>query len=367
MLVAFFIVLSFRDNKKKLDYVAIPFILCFIILLVTNLIYYDPDYTFKRIGESFLIFIIPVMCYLKPNTLVDKHKEWILNSYSIATSILSLFIIIFYYYDMPNHGFNWYFARYNIMFIMKIHPTYLGIWMGTSILILLNQIITKNKKIANILFLIFLSCLHFASLIILNTRMALYSIVIIILINVFFSINKKLKIIIGVISILFILSITTFTNRYKSDIKFLIENKTSKLPRYPIFYSSMVLIKESPLIGTDSREIQPKLDNLYLKKFPENTGLIDKNPHNQYLEYFIKGGIMLFLSFGYMLYLKLNLALKKKHYLYFSITLFFCFAFLTESVLIRQYGIFIYFLIDILLFNSLFISQSHCTNKIEEA
>lgn len=367
ILVALLIFISFR-KKIKIDFISLPFISCFFILVLTNLIYFDSNYTFKRIGESFLIFMVPVLLYLQPNFLLNKNKDWLLLNFSIATTFLCLFIISYYFYDLPNHLYNWYFARYNIMVFMKIHPTYLGLWIGTSILLLLNQLQNKYQSIKVLVVVIPLLCIHFASLILLNTRMAMYSIIIIILINVLFFINRKLKIIFGALFILFIIATATFTSRYREDIKFLIESKISDLPRYPMFDCSLILITKSPLTGIDPRVIQTKLNNLYLKKYPHAyKGLKDINSHNQFMDYFIKGGVIMFLSFIYMLCAKLKIAIQKRNFVYFSITLFFSFSFLTESVLVRQYGIFIYFLVDIFLFNSLFINQCHSANKIEEA
>ena len=92
----------------------------------------------------------------------------------------------------------------------------------------------------------------------------------------------------------------------------------------------------------------------------------DTNSHNQYLDYFLKGGVILFVSFITMLLYKLKYSLKTKSYLYFSISLFFCFAFLTENVLSRQYGMFAYFFID-LIFLAFVFNKSHSNNEIEKS
>jgi phosphatidylserine synthase len=88
------------------------------------------------------------------------------------------------------------------------------------------------------------------------------------------------------------------------------------------------------------------------------------NSHNQYLDYFF-GGVLLFVAFVTLLFTKLRLAYQKKqNYLYFSVTLLFCFAFLTENILVHNTAFTI--LCDILLLGTIVPNKSHNTNKIKK-
>jgi O-antigen ligase len=116
----------------------------------------------------------------------------------------------------------------------------------------------------------------------------------------------------------------------------------------------------------DPSIIQNKLNACY-----DNYGFYELskeniNSHNQYLDYFLKGGILLFISFIFILIVKLRHSLKQKNYLYFSITMLFSFAFITENILVRQYGMFIYVFCDVLLLGAILSDESHNTDKIEE-
>ena len=61
------------------------------------------------------------------------------------------------------------------------------------------------------------------------------------------------------------------------------------------------------------------------------------------------------------------MALKAKNFIYFLITLLFVFSFLTENILVRQYGIYIYMFCDVLFLGSVLPNKGHSANKIEKS
>ena len=72
------------------------------------------------------------------------------------------------------------------------------------------------------------------------------------------------------------------------------------------------------------------------------------------------------MTFVATLIIKLRNAYQTKNYLFFSITLLFAFSFLTENVLVRQYGIYIYLFCDIIFLGSVLPNKSHSANEIKE-
>lgn len=145
------------------------------------------------------------------------------------------------------------------------------------------------------------------------------------------------------------------------------ENSLKNSERYPIYKCALKLIDGHIILGNNLITLQIDQNKCYECMKKDELAKKNTNSHNQYLDYLLKGGVLLVSSFILLLIIKLKHSLKNRNYLYFSITLFFCFSFLTENVLSRQYGAFIYFFIDVLFLKTIFTDESHSSNKIEEA
>ncbi|MEC4048189.1 O-antigen ligase family protein [Flavobacterium sp. SUN046] len=349
---------SFKLNKKNW-----PFITLGIFLSTIYIINYDQSISLKKIGESLMLFIIPVLSnnfFITNNKIINKKN--LLIFYSICVSFLCLYIINFYFYYSPHHKYDWYLARFFIELFLKFHSTYIGVWVGVSVFILIDVLLKIKNNLLGILSIVIMIIIQISTLLILNTRMALYSIIIISLINSLLFLNKKQKIYGLIITLTLITSILVFTNRYKEDTLFVVKNSIVNSPRYPIYYCSLKLIKDSFWIGNNPTTLQTKQNDCYTCLHHKELAEKDTNSHSQYFDFFLKGGVFLFIAFIIMLFHKLKYTLQTKNYLYFSISLFFCFAFLTENILSRQYGLFIYFFVDLIFINVVF-DEAHRNNK----
>lgn len=351
----------------KLNKINWPFITFGIFLSLIYIINYNQSTSLKKIGESLMLFIIPIISqnfFITKNKIINKKN--LLIFYSICVSFLCLYIINFYFYYSPHHKYDWYLARFFIELYLKFHSTYIGVWVGISILILIDYLLKFKNNLLSRISIVLMIIVQISTLLILNTRMALYSIIIISLINSLLFLNKKQKIFGLIISLSFILSILVFTNRYKEDTLFVVKNSIVNSPRYPIYYCSLKLIKDNFWIGNNPNTLQTKQNNCYTCLHHTELAKKDTNSHSQYFDFFLKGGVFLFIVFITMLFYKLKYTLQTKNYLYFSICLFFCFAFLTENILSRQYGVFIYFFVDLIFINVVF-DETHCNNKREKS
>ncbi|TDX13506.1 O-antigen ligase family protein [Flavobacterium sp. S87F.05.LMB.W.Kidney.N] len=357
----------FRDFKvipKNAPFIASFFILAFYYL------FYFSNHTFKLIGESFLLFIAPLFSYyLYRIDSFTKNIKKIQFAYSAAVSALCLYFIVFYINDIPNHHFDWYLARYNLEFYCKIHGTYICLWIGVAILFLFDYVsdFKKSSKTLKGCSILMLICL-FAGLIIYNSRNILLGLFIVVLLRL--AILKREKITISIkqkISIaVIILLIILLSQRYLDAIDFLANDSFKNSTRYASWTCSLKLIYDSHFFGMDYNLIQQKLNECYV---PFNNFELKKfriNSHNQYLDFLLKGGLLLFCAFIWSLFVKLKETLQQKQYLYFSVTVLFAIAFITENILVRQYGIYIYFLCDILLLGALFRNKDHGINEVKE-
>lgn len=370
-ITSLFLLLQYRSEKSFFSIKKIPFLLSFFILLCLNLFYFN-NKSIQAIANSFLLFIVPLFSsFLYESNFFIKNKQRILLTYCFCITLINLFIVCFYIIDIPNHHFNWYFARFNLENTIHIHGTYISLWTGIAILLFSDFLIhgktlSSKVKISVIFTITFLVC----SLIIINTRMILYSVFFLSALNYYFYAfkNKRLNKKVFLILLLLITSIGLFlSQRFQDDIQFLIKNNIQNSSRYTICYCSIQTISDSNFLGMDNHLVQSKLNNCYDQYGFNDLSKDNLNAHNQYLDYFLKGGFVLFILFILMLFIKLKMALKAKNFIYFFITLLFVFSFLTENLLVRQYGIYIYMFCDVLFLGSVLPNKSHSTNKIEKS
>lgn len=363
--------LLFQYNKKTFFTAdKLPFALSFLIILIYNLIYYHSK-SIQLITNSFLIFIVPLFSvYLYESSIFTKNRQTIILCYSFCVGLLACVVIFLYIKDVPNHHFNWYFARYNLENALHIHGTYISLWIGIAFLFMIdyfinNKLLTSIKKYS----LCFLMLILLISLVIINSRMIIYSILFISALNYFLYFykkdkknNKKLLVCVLLCSCVLLF----FSQRYQDDIRFLYKNNIESSSRYTICYCSVETIIDSRFFGSNNGLIQSSLNNCYEKYGFEELSKENINTHNQYLDFFLKGGCILFIAFLTTIFIKLKKAYKNKNYLYFSITLLFSLSFLTENILVRQYGIYIYVFCEILLLGSVLSNKTHRADKIEK-
>lgn len=351
-------------DKHTFTKKSIPFILCFTIITIIYFLFFSKK-SFSVIGESFILFIVPLfIVHLYKLELFSKYKVKIMLTYCIAIGMLCLFFAGFYIYDIPHHNFNWYIARYNLEYNFKIHGTYICLWIAIAILFLTYLSFTYTiKTIYGKVLIALLFVLYASGLIIYNSRNIMIGLFIIGCINLF-RYRKRIPVNLKYMFFLALAAILFLSQRYFDDIRFLLNNSLQNSTRYVINSCSLKLIYQSGFIGMDYRTIQDNLNACYALYDNNEFKTSELNSHNQYLDYFLKGGFLLFVSFIITLIIKLKYAVRHKNYLYFFITLLFIFSFVTENILIRQYGIYTYLLCDILTLGNVLGNESHTDDKI---
>ncbi|WP_348824652.1 O-antigen ligase family protein [Flavobacterium aestuarii] len=356
----------YKSWKDLLTHYTLPFLICFVCLLSINLFYFHPK-SIQIITNSLLIFIIPLFSfYLYQSPWFLNKKTIIMGTYCISILLLTLYVIGFYILDYPNHHFNWYFARFNLENNMHIHGTYLSLWIGVAFLMAVNYFLTKEHRKTVKYSLLTALLIYLLGLLIVNSRTTISSILFLTCFRFYFHYYKKNKTLF-IVSILILVAASLFiSQRYQDDLNYFYQNNITNSTRYTLCYCSIETAADSNFLGTDNGLIQSKLNTCYTKYGFTNFSKENLNSHNQYLDFLLKGGFLLFVSFIWMIYNKLRYTSKTENYLYFTITLLFVFAFCTENILVRQYGIYVYLFCDILLLGSILPNKSHCTDKIKE-
>ncbi|WP_375238372.1 O-antigen ligase family protein [Aurantibacter sp.] len=122
--------------------------------------------------------------------------------------------------------------------------------------------------------------------------------------------------------------------------------------RSMINFCSLELIKTAPFIGYGIGDAKDELITCYEDSDFIEGVLYEYNSHNYYLKLIISGGIILFLSFLYLLISNFVIAIKLEKWLYISFIVIIGVNLLSENILGRAHGILFF-----ALFNSLFYKK----------
>ena len=107
------------------------------------------------------------------------------------------------------------------------------------------------------------------------------------------------------------------------------------------------VIKDNLWFGVGTGDCEMSLNKCYLSY--GYISLMNRNPHNQYMQFALRLGVLGFLLFIACLLIPALLAIKQNKYLYLTFIALFALSCLTESMLERNKGIVFY-----AFFNSLF-------------
>lgn len=339
-------------NSKEFDFnrytpLMISLVLVFIIDILGLLFTKNFSQGFRIISKDLPFLLFPALFFL---TINDKNKLKIvfdIFSYLILVLCLTCYINAVYktgqlfpLNDESNFYYSNAFSRLSYTNIINgIHPGYFSWYIFFCLLWVINNY-SLEKKGHYIKYIA--ASIYIFTLIILGSKVAIAMLLIYIFSK---GVNKLLKgkIIISVFLIvcLGVIGSSLFLNK---QFRYRIENELENSLKYKKqqWSSSLGVIWQNPIIGAGTGDFQDELDKVYSnKKLEMSMGL---NSHNQFLQYWGRNGIVLFLSLMFLCLQLYNYSLKTK-YLFFGL-LTFGFLFF-ESVLERQRGI-MFFVIIIL-------------------
>lgn len=320
----------------------------------------------SRLSTMLPIIILPLIFFLlKKGDFYINEKFSKTLMYGFVFANVFFFIISFLFFWNLEFNFNETIVHYsnliNIRFgLFAQHPIYYSIYLGISILFLieltLNEV-SKKLKFLNIL-------LGLILVLVLGVLMRKGPIIYLLLAISAYSFYKlnfiKYLILIAGVTIVTIISIQ-FLPKYKNFNRFeeLISttkyenNSSSTFIRYNIYKCSLQKIKESPLLGYGVGTTQEVLDPCYTNSGID-LSIKTYNSHNQYFSFCLTAGIIALLIFLYCTILNISFLVKKKAFLGFSVLIFILLNFLTENVIERENGAIVYgFLISFFIFKNL--------------
>lgn len=375
--------------NKAMFILAIPF-----FLSISGLIFSENlSYGIKYLSRVISILIFPFM-FLNMPRFNEIKVVLLLFLFPISTGLCYIYLFLKItefklgnlYQQIITDGF---LLRLNESFSEnEVHPTYFSLFLMFSIFISIYtlKLFRNNSWIRRFSFILIL--LSFMMLMSLTAKMPIASFFTTILVTIFILLLKmKRNVLLFGGGCLLTISLTIFIfikipNRGAQELynyyNYLVDNKPSSLYKYDelgieydtfwwektnrivIWKNSIELIGQTPVFGLGTGDVQDELIKVY-KQNKELWRMQFFNSHNQYIDYWLRYGIIGLIIFTLMLLYVFRSAYKESNFLYFAFLLSFCLCCLTENLLQRHWGI-VYFS----LFNSLLFYNKYGSRKSPE-
>lgn len=384
ILVISFVLLSIvvvyeRGNRKvkflsfkKLSLLVVLQSLFFIYII--SLIYSkDVEEGLSHVTRILPIFFFPlVFGVFRKNILEPKQLDALKKIYVFSVLCCLVYINFCLFEDLYLNKTTQWEIRQLIENRIDVHGTYLSIWVGFGVMILLSLMekarALKLKKRIVLYFLIIVFFIYWQLTI--GARMPWIITLLLTFLFLIYNLKSRLR---SIVCVMLIIIIFVLLNKTKSDLVDRVKSVVSlefSLPqgdynveyknissediRRGIFYCSWFLLEKSPIVGYGVGDVQSNLDRCYQEKI--NSNVYQKflyNTHNQYFQVILSGGLLASLFFLASLIVPLYIAYKKSDYLLFSLTILIMACCVTENVLNRQDGIIFYSLFNsLLIFNN---------------
>ncbi len=338
--------------QQKYFFLLVPFCVYALGLFNTTNLDYGLNFLLRNIS-----FILLPLIFSNIN-LSSLQVRRIKQTFLLTSAITGLYTFyIFYYY------FNIGTKLYKIISIEVFHSTYLGLIFSIGFLVSIIDYL-KNKKLhyglLSIAFLVFA--------LITSARIIFIALILLIIFGAFFKISSRTNrmlvlfsiIILSIVSVLFVPSINSKFKQFKEieSLEFDKNNYYSISSRLGKIEAAVKVIEKNPFKGSGTGDLYEFLEAEYLKMNFTMGYKYNYNPHNQYLSFLARNGLIggSFAVFAVYL-LPFIRSWKPKDYLTIGFVLLISIVSLTESILDVQKGIYIY-----VFFSCLFLYRVRCKN-----
>ncbi len=365
-------------SKRKLNFkililYLIPF---FLILFLDILSLFQSEIvstSLKVTKKNFKYFFLVLVVFLAPPKYSKKYLFEVFKKCFVISCIL-LTIGIFIYSIFLDVEYNYkslVIFRRNFENQFDFHGTYLSLYIGASILFLIDHIMRNLslKRVMNIIMVFWLLLFQYF----IGADSPFYATILAcVLLIVYYLTNKKvllgILLIIGLSLVLNSFSIYKDLRAYNNNMDEKFEsNIFSKFDhrRIGIYNCAINIFEESTItekfLGIGTGDLQEVLNDCYEGYSKDKHNLFKDgkkyNTHNQYLDIIVGrgvvGGIIFLIIILYNFYMISKCEEKEDFYFYLSLNLLFFISFFTENIISRQHGVILYSIINIL-----FLSKS---------
>ncbi|UWX55002.1 O-antigen ligase family protein [Maribacter litopenaei] len=370
----------------------------FYVLLIISVFYSENLHVgFKALQSSVLIFFFPIaVFYFLPN-ITNRFIDYF--SYGF---ILSNLIILFYFYNLfvealtidrfahlTEKSFWEQLEKLNLYpyeFVLskaekhltiqyESHKVYLALHFFVTILLAVRLLLKVNRVLIFRIILSLLILVFIAATIYTQSITTVFCLILFIIGFPLAFLRSKIKKIVYCTILLvtgaLVLSsgiLKTYENKNTTSIIKLFTSINGDLEeevvdkRIYIYRCAVNLIKKNSFLGYGVGDVQQNLNNCYNEnnyKVAEYKSIgSDINSHNYYLNLWLSAGLFCILTFLYLLYHNIKVSILQRNFIYTSFLLFFAISLMTENILVRMSGVFLF-----TIFNSLFYSSSNLNVK----
>lgn len=369
--IGFFLIVSLiiaLKNKFKGNRLAIRFgffFAGFFVLFALGLFYTEEtQYGYKWLERNIAWFLIPLLI---PLSLKISRRELfrLLLVFSIAIQAIGIMLIgiAIWNYTETNDTLVFYYDQ--LTSVIAFHPVYFSLYVLFSLLIVVEGLRKKYVKLRP-LFIVSLVLFDIVLIVLLSSKTMLAALFLMLIIFMIIHYKKQRKILLGVVllmvsSIVLITQFSETKNRVNDSVFSSWELLDKETFNYndPFTGITLRLItwkfvmkkfmnEENIMIGLGTGDAENFINQVYTERNMDDAGYLNFNMHNQYLEYFLKFGLLGVAYFFIILFLSFRMAIRNKDFLYGAFLLIFSIFSLTESTLEVQKGILFFVLVNTL-------------------
>lgn len=356
-ILALWVIIDFRTlQRPKFQFSSSNFLGVLVVFLSFKSIFFGTiGYDLKVYKGLLLIFLLSIV--LQRIKYTDKLKTVILCSITLVV-LSSIFLILLYYFknkDLPFSNT----AEANELLLLE--RPYIGFIAVLGIFLAIEKAIL-NPPFKIIWFIN--AIILFIFIILISARISLITLFLLTIVYLLFYLKvSKLKKAIILISLVMGFGVLVFTNKNISERFFIKSNISESLktasdyePRIVIWDCAYQMTKENSFnffIGFDSYSIIEKnFTDCYSSKIDNESKrqyfLSEKfNSHNQFIDFYLIGGIITFLIFA-AFFIKLLFEVKSDFYKVAIVVSFLLF-FIVENIFYRQFGCYLFGLFILIL------------------
>ncbi len=335
---------------------AIPFI----PYLVEFLFHFENPIMRFEMEKKLLFFIAPFTMSMYMAVVKPIGFRTCFNVFAGSVLVLSFYTLVVLLFNQvmfqPKSFENSAFIfRESFEHVSHLHPTYYGLFATISILWLVNESVNVSSKWKYVLLLSLVLLLLLDLLVAAKMPLIILAIGSVWLIFKNFKQKKKLLIIyiilvtIAAVSFLFMPSLNNRLQEINANPQTFNYFQNTVVQRQIIFDSNVKVALAHFWTGTGTRNAQFLLDYCYSVM---SAGLIEAgkyNSHNQFLSFFVNYGILGLLVFVALFVVLFRFSLRYPFGIILILAL--SLSMLTESILERQMGVYLFILSSILIFN----------------
>ncbi|MFY0632003.1 MAG: O-antigen ligase family protein [Flavobacteriaceae bacterium] len=367
LIVSLVIALKKRFKSTKTSIQFSFFFAGFFVLFAIGLLYTEEiAYGQKWLERNAVWALIPLLI---PLSLKISYKELfrVLMGFSIVINAIGLFLLgtaILNYLETHNI-LVFFYDKFTSS--IEFHPVYLSFYVLFSLLVLVEGLRKKYIKL-HPLIILSLVLFNVVLIVLLSSKTMLASLFLVLIIFMIMNYKKQRKIVISAFLVILvsIVLITQFkeTKNRINDSRLssweLLDKETFNYndPFTGItlrlitwkFVMKKFISEENIFVGLGTGDAENFINQVYKERNMDAGGYLNYNMHNQYLEYFLKFGLVGLIYFLGILFLSFRMAIKNKDFLYGTFLLIFSIFSLTESTLEVQKGILFFMLVNTVFF-----------------